>query len=89
MLNFKELPITANDKFLTAWQNIKASMLSWHWELLTEAYGEQIDHIKWDVVTTFRGMLLQHLSYAIQKVIAVPMEELREVVSLIQQEAKA
>ncbi|KQO18605.1 TetR/AcrR family transcriptional regulator [Paenibacillus sp. Leaf72] len=76
MLDFKELPITANDKFLTAWQNKKAAMLSWHRELLTEAYGEQIDAIIWDVVTIFRGMLLQYLSYAIQKVIAVPMAEL-------------
>ncbi|WP_338554112.1 helix-turn-helix domain-containing protein [Paenibacillus sp. KS-LC4] len=76
MLDFKELPITANDKFLTAWQNKKAAMLSWHRELLTEAYGEQIDHIIWDVVTIFRGMLLQYLSYAIQKVLAVPMAEL-------------
>ncbi len=76
MIEFKELPITDNEKFKFAWKKKRATLLNWHRDLLLEAYGDSIEIYVWDVVTIFRGFLSAYLTYAIQKVIAISMEEL-------------
>ncbi|MFH5185180.1 TetR/AcrR family transcriptional regulator [Paenibacillus sp. TAB 01] len=76
MIDFKELPITANDNFITAWKRKKAALQAWRHELLIDAYGERIEPYVWDVVAIFRGIHIEYLNYVQQKVIALPMSEL-------------
>jgi AcrR family transcriptional regulator len=73
---FKELPIKDNEKFILAWKKKRAALLTLHRDCFHEAYGESIEGCIWDVVTIFRGLLKEYLSYAIQKVISLPMSEL-------------
>lgn len=76
MIEFKELPITDNEKFKSAWKKKRATLLNWHRDLLLEAYGDSITIYIWDVVTIFRGLRSAYLTYAIQKVLPISMEEL-------------
>ncbi|QAY67391.1 TetR/AcrR family transcriptional regulator [Paenibacillus protaetiae] len=76
MIDFKELPIATNEHFIAAWKRKKAALQAWRRELILEAYGERIEPYIWDVVTLFRGILLEYLSYVKQRVIALPMSEL-------------
>ncbi|MCS7460544.1 TetR/AcrR family transcriptional regulator [Paenibacillus doosanensis] len=76
MIDFKELPIAANEQFIAAWKRKKAALQTWRRELLIDAYGEKIIPYIWDVVAIFRGIHIEYLSYVQQKVIALPMSEL-------------
>lgn len=76
MIEFKELPITDNEKFKSAWMKKRATLLNWHRDFLLEAYGDSIEIYVWDVIAIYRGLLSAYLAYAIQKVIAISMEEL-------------
>ncbi len=73
---FKELPIKDNEKFIQAWKKKRATLLTLHRDCFYEAYGESIKDCIWDVVTIFRGMQREYLSYAHQQAIALPMSEL-------------
>ncbi|MCU6795655.1 TetR/AcrR family transcriptional regulator [Paenibacillus sp. WQ 127069] len=73
---FKELPITSNEKFVTVWKKKRATMLTWHRDCFYEAYGNRIETYIWDIVAIFRGQLREYITYAHQKVIALPMAEL-------------
>jgi AcrR family transcriptional regulator len=73
---FKELPIKDNEKFILVWKKKRATLLTWHKDCFFEAYGDCIESYIWDVVAIFRGLQKEYLSYAIQKVIALPMSEL-------------
>lgn len=73
---FKELPVTENEKFQLAWKKKRATLLTWHRDCFYEAYGEPIEPYIWDIVAIFRGFSREYLSYAIQNVIALPMSEL-------------
>ncbi|GIP30029.1 putative HTH-type transcriptional regulator YcnC [Paenibacillus sp. J23TS9] len=73
---FKELPVKDNEHFIAAWKKKRVTLLQLHRDFFYEAYGETIESHIWDVVIIFRGMLREYLSYAIQKVISLPMAEL-------------
>lgn len=76
MLDFRELPITANEHFIAAWKRKKSALHTWRRELLIEAYGPQIEPFIWDIVAIFRGIHIEYLSHVQQKVIALPMSDL-------------
>lgn len=76
MIDFKELPIAANEHFIAVWKRKKAALHAWRRELLIEAYGERIEPYIWDIVAIFRGIHIEYLAYVQQKVIALPMSEL-------------
>jgi AcrR family transcriptional regulator len=73
---FRELPITNNEKFILVWKKKRADLLTWHRDCFYEAYGDRIEGYIWDVVAIFRGLQKEYVSYAFQKVIALPMSEL-------------
>jgi AcrR family transcriptional regulator len=73
---FRELAITNNEKFIVVWKKKKAALLTWHRDCFYEAYGDRIEDYIWDIVAIFRGLLKEYVSYAHQKVIALPMSEL-------------
>ncbi|MBW7455721.1 TetR/AcrR family transcriptional regulator [Paenibacillus sepulcri] len=76
MSEFRELPITNNEKFIVAWKNKRAALLTWHRDCFHEAYGDRIEDYIWDIVAIFRGLQKEYIAYAHQKVIALPMSEL-------------
>ncbi|MFF2479936.1 TetR/AcrR family transcriptional regulator [Paenibacillus sp. NPDC058071] len=73
---FKEHPIVKNDHFIEAWRRKKAMIYSWHREMLTEAYGVEIEPYIGDVVAIFRGIYIEYMTYVRQKTVAAPIEEL-------------
>jgi hypothetical protein len=81
MIDFKELPVTTNAHFITAWKRKKAALHAWRRELLIEAYGKRIEPYIGDIVAIFRGILIEYLTYVQQKVIALPMPELAGFIS--------
>ncbi|QRG68659.1 TetR/AcrR family transcriptional regulator [Brevibacillus choshinensis] len=80
MFEFKELPIKENEKFILAWKKKRATLLTWHKDCMVEAYGERVEGHVWDVVAIYRGILREYLTYAVQKVIVLPMSELAQFI---------
>ncbi|GAA3400464.1 TetR/AcrR family transcriptional regulator [Paenibacillus hodogayensis] len=78
MSEFRELPITANEKFIVAWKKKRATLLTWHRDCFYEVYGERIEEHVWDMAAIFRGLLREYIAYAVQKAIALPMSELAQ-----------
>ncbi|MFD2372084.1 TetR/AcrR family transcriptional regulator [Brevibacillus sp. GCM10020057] len=76
MFEFKELPVTENERFIQAWKKKRVTLLTWHKNCFMEAYGERIERHVWDIVAIFRGILREYLFHSVQKVIALPMSEL-------------
>ncbi|MED5016102.1 TetR/AcrR family transcriptional regulator [Paenibacillus chibensis] len=73
---FKELPVKDNEHFIAAWKKKRVTLLQLHHDFFYEAYGATIEPYIWDIVVIFRGMLREYLSYANQKVISLPTDEL-------------
>lgn len=73
---FRDLSIIHNEKFIVAWKNKRAALLTWHRDCFYEAYGDRIEDCIWDIVAIFRGIQREYIAYAHQKVIALPMSEL-------------
>lgn len=76
MSEFRELPITSNERFIAAWKKKRATLLTWHRDCFHEAYGDRIADCIWDIVAIFRGLQREYVAYVHQKVIALPMSEL-------------
>ncbi|WP_274650828.1 TetR/AcrR family transcriptional regulator [Paenibacillus humicola] len=73
---FKELPIKDNEAFIAAWKKKRSNLLTLQRDCIYEAYGESIKENIWDAVVIFRGMMKEYLSYAVQRIVALPMAEL-------------
>ncbi|MBB6670420.1 TetR/AcrR family transcriptional regulator [Cohnella nanjingensis] len=76
MMDLKELPLTGNELFVAAWKRKKSALLNWMKDLMLDKYGEPIEPYIWDVVTVFRGILIEYMRFALQKVISLPMADL-------------
>ncbi|MCC3376288.1 TetR/AcrR family transcriptional regulator [Cohnella sp. REN36] len=76
MMDLKELPLNDHELFVAAWKRKKSALLTWMRDLMLDKYGPAIEPFLWDVVTLFRGILVEYMRYAVQKVIALPMAEL-------------
>ncbi|MBW7456246.1 TetR/AcrR family transcriptional regulator [Paenibacillus sepulcri] len=75
LVDFKELPIQQNAKFVPLRLRVRVRLLNWHKERMLNTYGQLIESHIWDLVTLYKAILKEYLNWIIQSGIPISVEE--------------
>lgn len=75
LVDFKELPVQQNDKFVPLRLRARGKFMNWHKECLLQVYGQAIEANIWDLVMILKAMLKEYIYWILKEEKPISVEE--------------